>query len=308
MANDDFERQFSAPKRRAAKKKRPIVRWEIRSHTLTEIDMVAVSKVSPSIALDLILHSQNYGTTIINEREIQCLENIKRARHEMRKYVHCLGRLISLYPTESEALRQYFVEVTKEYFPCDSQSRPMLFRDVSPVALELPQEAALLPWLVLNSTAPSSFMMENGRMYLENIEKLIQFTPDVEKLYDLATDNSDEKIKIAAIVLILMRAMCSDRSPENIVKIIEKYNGTILSHAARFDAFWMISGIVHLLLTLHRSFHPSLTEFVEKLLETTNYRFGERAQLQRILARWREESVAPINMAGLTGAWVSVSA
>ncbi|MDT7689890.1 MAG: hypothetical protein QOE46_2649 [Acidobacteriota bacterium] len=211
------------------------------------------------------------------------------------------GKLLNTFKDQSPVLRDALVELC-------SQNRPVSYiNDVSDrepfhtFQLNLPHEASLLPFIVA-SIMPNyeSFSgKEESDLVIQNVSsrigKLVQDESALERIFSSA--QYDNNIRAGAILLHIFHPNGSrDLSSKQHI-LIELYSSA--------DMHWYLSAVTGCIALISSERDQAARFIMGNLLEATRADYAGRQILQTLLARWRENSYAPINEVGAELEWLN---
>jgi hypothetical protein len=217
------------------------------------------------------------------------------------------GRLLTKSKERSRELRKAFVTASKN--PVRTRRFwPRQF-EFHPFRLLLPDEAALLPRLFeffcdaynTYSGYPEDLWVSPIRMQAESLSHQIeQLVADADELDGISRDsNIDIEVRAAALFMYLLhptKKLTIDQAQD---RIIEVYSAKIGS--------WYFSAITILVSLLTSDESSTANSIIAKFLDVAREDYIGRKQLDYLLNRWRENSYAPVQNAGVQGNWLSQS-
>lgn len=250
----------------------------------------------PLLALDLWGGEGPWGGRIQGRLEAsdstELVVSLLVARPELLRRIPSLwGKLLNrAQEGQKEVLRRAILDASSG--EPKSNRNSML---IEPFCLRMPKESMMLPHLI----QPISRMLTNG-VSLAEVRRLVgAFVPKSSDL-ELILDDQEgiAAIKAASIIMFWLHPRRRKNISGRIAQIVELWAGG--------TGIWFQEGVVRCIVTMSSGEDVLMRQLVGRLLEEGREDFLGRRELEDILSVWRENSVAPVQSAGVESKWLNL--
>jgi hypothetical protein len=214
----------------------------------------------------------------------------------LRKYAHLWGRLLEKAPDRSNELRRTLQGLSTE-IDTPGFHGPREFHSFS---LNMPMESCLLPHLVaalvnthedwVGQKEPEEVLGAVGH----HVEILVSNAVDLERV--IGDCEADSRIRAAACILTFLHPSGGIANGKYADLLVGLYHAGI--------GKWYFKSIVFCISLLGSETDDWARTLVGKVFDVARSDYVGRVELQRLLARWRETSSAPVSSVGVLEKWL----
>jgi len=224
------------------------------------------------------------------------VDGIVECPETLRGFAGIWGKLIECAPDREEELRQAFCRASENAAPQEGWQESF-----HPLRLRLPTERSVMPHVLAAlvrscesfRTDPNDVSRETGK----HVHGLVDDASILKKI--AAQADSKPSIKCAAAVLSVLHPESEWTIGDVHQVLVECYSPGI--------GDWYFKAIRFCIETRGSEPDSQSRLLVGHLLDVARTDYMGRAQLQNLLARWRETSYAPVNKAGVLQEWLEGS-
>lgn len=234
------------------------------------------------------------------------MEELLKHCEVLIEYPELWGRLLVKADNYSGMLRKAFLQAAKMKVRERRYWSPEF--EFHPFRLLLPQEASLLVPLmkslcaayIIEKPDPYDVWISEFRVNEERLRTQFKTIADPLELISISNQSGiDIEIKAAALFMSLLHPHSKQSLEEAEDRIVDLYSPKF----GRWYFRAIIMGVT--LLTTDES--PVANSLVAKILNVAREDYAGRKQLDGLLNRWRENSYAPVQKAGVQSEWLRLS-
>jgi hypothetical protein len=214
------------------------------------------------------------------------------------------GLLLAKAPNRQSELRTAFLKAGNGMVPTKFWVRPP---ELHLFKLNLPAEASLLPFLLsavceaysFSDRYHEDFWHPHPRLDFTQISfEIAKMVPDVHEL-EVVINNPKlgKSVQAAAMFLALMHSNTTRTLTVNAADLANLYT--------KESSSWYFNAVISLVTVLPDN--SVNAPFIGLILERTREDYAGRQELQRLLTRWREDSMAPVQSSKVRNDWLTTT-